>query len=169
MLLFQLLLGIVLLVQGRKLFWLFVGAVGFVVGLSLATQNIGGMNVGLAVVIAVIAGILGAILGVVLQRVAVGMAGFLAGGYVISQLPGVFSLQVGAFFWLVYLIGGGIGAILMAFFFDWALIVLSSLTGTTLITQAIHLRPPIILLLFIVLVAVGITFQASLLQREEPN
>jgi len=34
----SLILGVALLVAGRKLFWLFVGAAGFVTGMQLATQ-----------------------------------------------------------------------------------------------------------------------------------
>jgi len=35
----SLILGVALLVAGRKLFWLFVGAAGFVTGMQLATSS----------------------------------------------------------------------------------------------------------------------------------
>jgi hypothetical protein len=55
------------------------------------------------------------------------------------------------------LVGGGIaGAILVLFVFDWALIVLSSLTGLNL---------PMNILIFLVLLSIGITIQARMLER----
>lgn len=36
----NLVLGVVLLTTGKKLYWLFVAVVGFVIGLALATQYV---------------------------------------------------------------------------------------------------------------------------------
>jgi hypothetical protein len=75
-------------------------------------------------------------------------------------------LNQGSFSWLVYLIGGIIGVLLVIFLFDWALITLSSLAGASLITQALVLPGGIGGVLFLALVIVGVVIQGSTMQRE---
>src|ERR671924_1953586 len=151
----DLVLGGALLVAGRKLFWLFVGAAGFVAGLQLATQFWQGPEL-LALVVGLVIGVIFALLAIFLQGVAIGVAGFLAGGYVLTVLAGMIGLNQGAFSWIVYLIGGIIGVLLVIFFFDWAIIILSSLAGASLITQALVLPAGIAGVVFLVLVIVGV-------------
>ena len=67
--------------------------------------------------------------------------------------------------WLLYVIGGVIGAVSLLLIFDWALIFLSSLLGSALIVQVTELGPQAERLLFIGLAVVGILFQARLLSR----
>jgi hypothetical protein len=162
---FRILVGIAVLTLGRKLFWLFVGAVGFVLGMSLATQFLGGQPDWVILLIALIAGLIGTLLALFLQRVAVGLAGFIAGGYITINLLAVLGWETGWIPWLSFVIGGVIGAVLVAALFDWALIILSSLTGATLIVQAIRVGSLLAALLFIVLLIVGVATQASLLKR----
>ncbi len=76
-------------------------------------------------------------------------------------------LNQGAFSWIVYIIGGIIGVLLVLFLFDWAIITLSSLAGASLITQALLLPSGIGGVIFIVLVIVGVVIQASMMQREK--
>ena len=161
----SLILGVALLVAGRKLFWLFVGAAGFVTGMQLATQFWQGPEL-LAIIIGLVVGVIFALLAIFLQSVAIGIAGFLAGGYVLTVLAGMIGLNQGAFSWIVYIIGGIIGVLLVIFLFDWAIITLSSLAGASLITQALFLPSGIGGVIFIVLVIVGVVIQASTMQRE---
>ena len=162
----NLVLGGALLVAGRKLFWLFVGAAGFVTGLQLATRFWEGSGV-LAIIVGLIIGVIFALLAIFLQAVVIGIAGFLTGGYVLTVLATMLGLDVtGATTWIVYIIGGIIGLILVSFLFDWALITLSSLAGASLIVQSFLPQRvtggPIFLILFIV----GILIQGSILRRE---
>jgi len=83
----NLILGVALLVAGRKLFWLFVGAAGFVTGIQLATWFWQGPEL-LAIVIGLVVGVIFALLAIFLQGVAIGIAGFLAGGYILTVLAG---------------------------------------------------------------------------------
>lgn len=162
----SLILGVALLVAGRKLFWLFVGAAGFVTGMQLATQFWQGPEL-LAIVIGLVVGVIFALLAIFLQSVAIGIAGFLAGGYILTVLAGMIGLNQGAFSWIVYIIGGIIGVLLVIYLFDWAIITLSSLAGASLITQAFLLPSGIGGVIFIVLVIVGVVIQASMMQREK--
>ncbi|HEX9841071.1 MAG TPA: hypothetical protein VGA72_17105 [Anaerolineales bacterium] len=162
----SLILGVALLVAGRNLFWLFVGAAGFVTGMQLATQFWQGPEL-LAIIIGLVVGVIFALLAIFLQSVAIGIAGFLAGGYILTVLAGMIGLNQGAFSWIVYIIGGIIGVLLVIFLFDWAIITLSSLAGASLITQALLLPNGIGGVIFIALVIVGVVIQGSMMQREK--
>jgi hypothetical protein len=162
----QILIGLGVLTLGRQLFWLFVGGIGFMLGLTLASRFFPDQSDTLALIIALIIGLIGAVLAILLQRVAVGVAGFIAGGLIVVSVLGALGLEVGDIVWLPFLIGGIIGAILVIFLFDVALIGLSSLAGAALIVQTLDLDPLIGLALFVVLCIVGIGVQAYMLQRE---
>jgi hypothetical protein len=157
--------GALLLLAGRRLYWLFVGVIGFVVGLSLGTQLFKTESELLILVIALTAGILGAALAVLFQRLAIAVAGFMAGGYLITALFKSFGFSVVMPSWLVFLIGGILGAILVLVLFDWALILLSSLTGTSLILTSVHVSQWVNIALWAGLCLVGIWLQASSLRR----
>jgi hypothetical protein len=160
----NILLGAALLLAGHRLFWLFVGAIGFVAGLQLATQFWQGPE-GLSIVVGLVVGVLFALLAIFLQGAAIGVAGFLAGGYILTVLAGMLGLNQGAFSWVVYVIGGIVGLILVFFLFDWAIITLSSLAGASLITQAFAVPGGTAGIVFLILVILGVVIQGSMLQR----
>ena len=70
----SLLVGIAVLLLGRKLFWLFVGAVGFVIGLGLAFQLLVEQPEWLILIAALVIGLAGAVLAIFAQKVAVVIA-----------------------------------------------------------------------------------------------
>ena len=114
----NLILGGALLVAGRKLFWLFVGAAGFVTGIQLATRFSQGPD-WLAILIGLILGIIFALLAIFLQAIVIWIAGFLAGGYVLTVLATMLGIDLsGAPPWIVYIIGGILGVILVSLLFD---------------------------------------------------
>lgn len=164
----NLILGGILLVLGRKFFWLFVSILGFIAGLNLATRLLAGRPQWIILVVAIVAGLIGAGLAIFLQRLAIAAAGFLAGGYILINLVSLLvSTPTGALYWALFIVGGIIGAILVTVFFDWALIVLSSLTGANLIVEAMRLAPASRAFWLILFVIVGVVIQAILMQREQ--
>lgn len=161
----QLLIGIAVLTLGRRLFWIFVGTAGFLLGNRLATQfPVGGPEL-TPLAVALFAGLIGAIFAVFAQKLAVGIAGFVMGGYSLAWLFLTIGLERTGWMWPALVVGGIAGAILVIFIFDWALIVLSSLTGAILIIQAAGLTLPMNILLFLVLLSIGIAIQARMLER----
>jgi ABC-type lipoprotein release transport system permease subunit len=70
--------------------------------------------------------------------------------------------------WLFSLVGGVIGAVLALLLLDWALIILSSLIGASLICQALPLQQAMSAICFIVIFAVGILVQSSFIRRPLP-
>lgn len=155
----HILLGVSLLVMGRKLFWLFVGAVGFIAGFSLAGQALQSAPDTTILVIALIAGIAGALLAFFVQQAALGVAGFLAGAYVAINALKYLNWEAAPPVWLFALLGGLIGALLLLVLFDWALTILSSLIGAFLIVQTVHANLLVDGIFFLALFAAGIVVQ----------
>src|ERR1041385_6355086 len=73
------LVGLALLLFGRRLFWLFVAALGFAIGLQLAPYLSQNPPLWLSLLLSLGLGLLGALLAVVLQKLAIAIAGFLVG------------------------------------------------------------------------------------------
>jgi hypothetical protein len=179
-----LVVGLLLLLLGRRLFWLFVGAAGFVIGVEAAPYILPHQGELFTLIVALVLGLVGALLAIFVQKLAVAIGGFVGGGYLAAVLCAPLMGGVGMTYpgsWLCFLIGGILGAILMMVFFNWALIILSSLQGAHLIVRAlpgegssvIHgLRKshfPVLYhqfpILVIVLAIVGIVIQASTYRR----
>ena len=159
------LIGVVILFFGRKLFWLCVAAVGFAVGVKIAPLLVNESSSLLALLIALIFGVLGALLALFLQKVAIAVLGFLAGGKLATAIAAAFFVQYAQYSTIIFVIGGIIGAILLLALFDWALIVVSSFIGAYLIQSAIVLPPTGSTLVFVALAIIGIIVQAASYRR----
>ena len=166
MLLVNVLVGAVLLFFGRRLFWLFVAGIGFVVGSRLALDALDGQREWLIVLLALAVGVIGAFVSIFLQRLVVGIAGFLAGGYLLYMLA--LGLEYQSYAWIAFILGGVIGAILVSLLLDWALILLSALTGATVIVQSVALSESASVIVFLVLMLFGVAIQAAQLPRKPP-
>ena len=172
----RILLGVLLLAFGRRLFWLFVGAVGFVGAIQFANKFLQGQPDETVVIFALIVGFVGAIMAITLRKIALGAAGFLVGGYLLMSLLAAtgqehhVALAVGrggaeVAPWLAFLVGGLVGAVLMNALFVWTLIVLSSMSGAALICESLRLGSQAGSIIFTILVFVGVLAQSGLMRR----
>ena len=160
-------IGILLLVGGRKFFWFFVGAVGFITGFTLADHFLGTESLIMSLSAGIIIGAIGVAIAVFLQGFAIFVAGFLAGSYIAYMIVTSFGIISQEMFWISYIGGGIVGAILLFLLFDWALIILSSIAGGSIITEAFILKPTMETAIAIVLALVGIFIQAKILLNEK--
>lgn len=163
-----LIVGLVLLFFGRKLFWLFVAAVGFVVGLDAATVLFP-QQPDWALIAGLILGLIGAVVAIFVQKIAIGIAGFLSGGYFLMTALQAWGLQSPESAWVSFLIGGAIGALLMYVVFNWALIILSSISGAHLIVHPFALSHTVATAVFVGLVFFGILVQGKILETSGPR
>jgi hypothetical protein len=159
------LIGIVILFFGRKLFWLCVAAVGFLAGIELAPHLVTEPSPLLELAVALVLGVLGALLAFLLQKIAVAVVGFLAGGKLASAIAAAFFVHYSQYSTIIFVVGGLIGAMLLLFLFDWALIVVSSFIGAHMIQTAIVLPPSGSTIVFLGLAIVGMVVQAASLRR----
>ncbi|MEW6673917.1 MAG: hypothetical protein AB1427_19665 [Thermodesulfobacteriota bacterium] len=162
---FSIVLGLIVLILGRRFFWLFIGAVGFIAGLYIAKHSLFVEPGWPMLLIGLIVGIAGAILTVYLQRITIIISGFFAGGYLMLSFVYSMEWHMRLVPWLFFVLGGILGAAASVVFFDWALIVLSSLTGATMIVNALPLKPYASILALAVLIFVGFSAQAVLLLK----
>jgi hypothetical protein len=159
--------GLALLAFGRKIFWLFVAAVGFVGALTLLPKVFPDATGWTALAIAAAGGVLGALLALFLQRVAVAVAGFAGGGFFLVNVVEIFHIQTGSNFWIPFIIGGIIGCALMLLLFDWALILLSSGLGAYLFVDELHLGNMMALAVMLVLFLIGVVIQSRGLKKKK--
>jgi hypothetical protein len=175
-----LILGALLLVAGRRLFWLLLGIVGFLAAYSLSLQYLHLRPSGAQLLVAVVAGLCGVLLAVFAQKVAVALAGFLVGAYFAATLLGaalapsagraltaIAHLSPGQE--IVVFVVGVLAALVAVRLFDLALIVLSALAGASLVGDALLPAPvsgeALRWALVLVLAAVGMAIQAGWSRR----
>ena len=154
-------IGVIILLFGRKLFWLCVAAVGFAAGVELAPHLVHQPSAILALSVALMLGFIGALLASFLQKLAIAIAGFLAGGKLALAIAVAFFVQLAPYLGITFIVGGVIGALLLLVLFDWALIVLSSVVGAYLIQSAVTLPSSGSVALFVVLAAIGVVVQVT--------
>lgn len=154
--------GVAVLLFGRRLFWLFVGVVGFVFGSDLAAQVYAHAPPVVVFVIALAAGIVGAVLAYFLQNLMVAVAGFVVGSQLGVVLFNAVQPMGSHTHWVVaFLVGGIIGAALLVALFDSALILLSSVFGASLVIGGLDVRPYARVIVFLLLSVFGILVQAN--------
>ncbi len=158
--------GVVVLLFGRRLFWLLVTAVGLLAGFAFAQHFFAQAQAWVALAVGVAAGLVAIAVVRFVQKLAVALAAFLVGGYaalwLVSNLAAmaVVGTAVGEFApWVVFLIGGAVAALFGQLFFRLALIVVSSIAGAFLIVQSLPLEPRWTALALVALTFFGILFQ----------
>jgi hypothetical protein len=133
----QILVGLALVFLGRKLFWLFVGVVGFLAGMRFGAELVTGQSEIVKIAIAIGVGLLAALLAIVLQRVAVALAGGLAGGMLAMRVAVMLGANADSIGWVFFVVGAVLAAILVSVVFDWALIILSALIGAGIVSDVL--------------------------------
>jgi hypothetical protein len=155
----QVVLGLIVLFFGRKLFWLFVGILGFLAGSQLAAIWLAGYPAWAVLATSLLLGLGGALLAVFFERLAFALAGFYCGVFLTAGL----SLETGLFpqSVLLLLAGGLVGGGLAALVMDWALAALSALAGAGAVVMALPLPPWIKAVLWLGLALAGYLFQTA--------
>ena len=158
--------GLGVLTLGRPLFWLFVAAAGFAGGLALADYFLGDQIDWVTVAVAAGCGLVGALFAVFLQKIAIRVGGLIAGAYLAYAIQQSAGQPVDWVFWIIIFVGALAGFLMVAYLFDWALILLSAMTGAMLVAQGVRTQadPTILWILFGGLFVVGVAVQARLMR-----
>lgn len=132
---FQAILGTALLLFGRRLFWLFVGAAGFLAGSRFGALAFADHPYWVTLAVAAAGGIAGVVIAIVFQRAAFAVGGFFAGAYLVGEiaLRSALFAPSGA----LILVGGAVGAVVAVLVMDWAIIWLSCLVGAGAVAGAV--------------------------------
>jgi hypothetical protein len=167
-------IGIAVLVVGKRLAVL-GAAVGALLGVALLRWIPGssgpliafGVPIGLAVLGFFAAGFAKGIVNIVLI-----VLGALAGIAITLAALELFGINTGLFDWLLALVGGIIGIVIVMRFKDWALIVLAGLIGGLLVTRGLADWLPFLAgaagsLLVLVLAGASIAYQGGLFGKRK--
>jgi hypothetical protein len=165
----QIVVGLIELLFGRRLFWVFVAVGGFVFGWWVTPAIHEGMPMWARILIGVVLGLILAVLARWFTRAMVALGGFLLLGPAVVVAVDRFGGSVpqgSRNYWIAFVIGGVIGAILLGAFFNWALIVLSSLAGAGSTVAGIEYFSDTLprwaeVVILVVLVAFGLFFQTK--------
>ncbi len=159
------LVGLPLLLFGRRLYWLFVAGIGFLTGVELAPRLLPGRPEWVILVAALGLALVGTVLAIVAQKFIIALVGFLAGGGTGVLLLRTLGLEGEVLTWIVYLASGVVGLVLVLALFEWGLILLSSLAGANMIVAGVEnsvaLSQGIAFVVMIVVAVIGIVVQAS--------
>ena len=130
-------LGLIFLFLGRELSFVFAGGIAALLGIRFLPLLPGGWPlwapwafiIGVAVIFGGLA--------MINDRFGYILSGFLGGGYLLSEYfaPGAASIPL-----LPFIAGSGVGAIVMAFFHEWAMMIVSSLVGAYFVADLFKLR-----------------------------
>jgi Domain of unknown function (DUF4203) len=162
-----LLVGAALLLFGRRLYWLFVGLAGFLVGFALSTRLFGAEPGWGALAIAVVVGLAAALVAILFQKLAVTLAGFVAGGVLMLRGLAELGHETTGWWWLLVVVAAILGAVITRWLFEAGLIVLSSLLGAALVVESsgLSLASSTEGWAFLGLAALGIVVQAMAARR----
>lgn len=177
-------LGLLSLFLGRQLFWLFVGISGFLLGLLIG--GVIGISNGwdwpVILLVGLFLGGAAAVLSIYLQKPMASLAGFMMGGlltavlYMLVRYGANIAARLmfggpGPETWILFLVGGVAAAVFVWVTYEWALIVLSSLSGALLTFIGIapflpfNLPGILYLLILVGLAVLGIYVQAQMMSR----
>ena len=163
----SLLIGSGLLLLGRKLFWFLSGAVGFLIGIEIARRITFPSEITL-ILVALGLGLVFALMAVFLESVLIVVVGFLGGGLSLVRVIGILGWENRLGDVVAFVVGGILGAILIVWLFNAALITISSLSGASLIVSGLPLQSAARPLIFWALAMLGVLIQAIALSREPP-
>jgi hypothetical protein len=170
MLILQLVTGVVLLLAGKRLFWLAVGLAGFFIGLQLGLDSFESTLA--SWLCGVVLGLVGVALAIGLQGILIVLSGLLLGafaGMVLADLlpPGMESLET--ITWVCWGVGAVLGGVLALTFFDLGLILLTSIAGAGMILNFTELSPLVEVILLVVLSSIGMLIQTRLIPDKKTS
>ena len=161
--------GFLMLIAGRPIYWVFAGSISFLVGTYLADQIPVLPPEWNSFFIPILFAIIGVVLTQTFKRWTARLAGFIAGGIMIINLPNIFGSGSDWTSPYLFAAAGIISVILLFVIFDFALIVLSSLVAVTLILSYMRLGNLDQGAMFLILAIFGIITQYLLLQYITPS
>jgi hypothetical protein len=157
--------GALLIMAGRRVFWLFLGLLCFLAGMSALQRLFPDISQTTLLLASLGIGALGAGIGMMAQKTAVWVGGFLGGGLLATMLLRMMTQGEGSTALVAFLIGGVIGILLARILFKWVMIVVSSAIGALVICKVLTTGVLPGAIVFGILLLAGITVQGGFLRR----
>lgn len=160
--------GFASLFAGRRLFWIFTGAVGLAVGFYIGHEFLADTPQFVTVTVTIVLGILGALAALYLAKPAASLAAFIVLGSLAYVVASAATLPDWAT-WVLFVALGVLAAVLAWRWFDWGVIISSAIVGAIVaavgLNSVIGLLPIVGTGLFFVLLIAGVWYQARDMRR----
>ncbi|NIW80251.1 MAG: hypothetical protein GWN16_12680 [Calditrichae bacterium] len=163
----QIIFAVAMLLLGRKLFWVFVGSIGFITATEFAMVNFSTQPEWVMVLIGLAVGLVGALLAIFFQAGAIAFAGILGGGYLGLLATRYLSISSQTAQVAALVIGALIGLMTLILVFDYALIAISSLAGSLILVDLIDLTGWLFWILAVGIAILGISTQLRQFRQNE--
>jgi hypothetical protein len=161
--------GLLLLLFGRRLYWLLAGVVGFVVVFTLSGRLLPEVAEETMLWASLLCGVAGAVLAVVAHRFLLSVVGGLGGVLIALWQVQQLGVERGVGWLVAAIVGGVLGAWLLSRLFEVALAVLSSLLGAQLLVDRLPVPSEWLLVAYLGLAAFGFFFQLLRSRRRRRN
>ena len=161
-----LVIGLILVFLGRRVYLISIGILGFLGGLYLFTSFLGTAHDWRSLLFALLFGTVGSLLAFALHKAAWIFGGFCGGGVLLLYFSDATGISPVGSPVLLFLLGGVAGAMAFLLLRDWALIVVTTLTGAVLITYQSRLGGPAGQALFVGLLLLGMFIQGNSLRGD---
>jgi hypothetical protein len=154
-------LGVLLMVAGRRLFWVVIAALGAFGALALGGEYLPDSSRSLLWGSVALACLAGAVVAIIVQRMAVALGGFVLGAVITHQAMTMLWGGEGGVLIVGAILGGVLGSVLAFHLFEVAVELISAGAGALLLVTAARLPDGLAWLVFWVLVLLGWWIQRS--------
>jgi hypothetical protein len=158
--------GVLLLILGSRMLWLFLGVVGFIAARGLVAAYLPDIPEEQAIAISAGAAALALALAFLVRKIAVLVGGFLGGGYVGWVVWGMIGAGADGIPWMAVVLGGVLGILVAHFLVKFALTVLSIAVGAGLIAMTLP-AGAVQIAVFVLLVVMGFAIQAGMFRQKK--
>jgi hypothetical protein len=153
--------------MGRQIFWVFIAGLSFTLGLLISSQYYSDQFGWKVLLISALIGVLGAVLALTFQRVAAGIAGFATGWYLSVVLLSYFNPNIGNLESAIPLLFGVLCGFVLMKYFDWGVIIASSVAGSAIIVSGMTQSQSIELAILGMFSVIGIAIQVIWFMQEK--
>lgn len=160
----SLVIGICLILLGRKLYWFFIGLAGFFFAYQYIPDLLPALPDKTSLLISLAAGGISAALGVFLNKLFIFAGGFIAGAYLFLNVVQFANLEIEGLVLVGIAVGGLVGSLLLAMVMEWGLVVLTAAIGALLVLQTLPVNRQVMIGLFILMMILGLVAQASMMK-----
>lgn len=157
-------IGAILLFLGRELNFLFAGAMAGLIAFRLTPLLPPNLPAWSDAAFMITIGLIAAIVVLINERFGYFVSGFLAGGFMLIEYftPGQMSIP-----WMIFVIGGVMGALILGLLTEWALILVSSAIGAAYVLNLFRLDPTAEILVGAGMFIVGALTQVIIMQAQK--
>jgi hypothetical protein len=162
----QVIAGILLVLLGRRILWLFLGILGFFVTRGLVLNYLPDLSGQTTLIVALAGGGAAASIILLAEKLAVAGGGVLGGAFVGAFVWQQLVPGAGGMPWIGIAVGAILGFLIVRFVVKLALAIAASAVGAALLALALP-EPEYRMITFVVLLIIGVVLQSGLLRRKK--